>query len=260
MSAQVSVGLLDYWFLLPVGVAVAGVATSAGVSGSNFWIPIYLRWLDLEPRLVFWMSLVTMLFGFGSAVVRNLIARTIDWALVRRYGAVAAPAAAAAALLAARAPQTVLLAAFSVFAFVYGLVLIAGSRSGKQRVVLPWSLAALAGGASQGLIATGAGTFTLPSMLAEKKEQPARSIGASVFLIFGCTLVAAAFRIDSQLVVALETHGRSLAAMIVFAVPGVVVGGQLGPRLARRLSPRAVRPYVGVILLVVALLVATRWV
>lgn len=249
---------LDHWFLLPTGVVVAAVATSSGLAGSNFWIPIYLRGLSLEPRLVFWMSLVTMVFGFGSAVVRNLVARTIDWRLVRRYGAVALPATALAALAAARAPQDLLLVAFAAFALLYGLLLLSTAIRRRPGPGLPWPVAAALGGASQGLIATGAGTFTLPSMLSENRGHHARAVGASVLLVFSCTLVAVAFRLDPALLAAVETRAATLAGMIVFVAPGVVIGGQLGPRLARRLPKEAVRPYLGALLILVAGLVATR--
>ena len=131
---------LDFWFLLPVGILVAAVATASGLAGSNFWIPIYFRWLELEPRLVFWMSLVTMVFGFGSAVVRNLFAGTIDWRLVRRYGVVAGPASAVGAVVAVRAPQALMLGGFAAFALLYGSWLLVGSRSPGRGGgwTLPW--------------------------------------------------------------------------------------------------------------------------
>lgn len=252
---------LDYWFLLPLGVGVATIATASGLAGSNFWIPIYLRWLALEPRLVFWMSLATMVFGFGSAVVRNLAAGTIDWALVRRYGSAAVPASAAAAVFAARAPQALLLVGFAVFALVYGLTLIGESvaaRRTRTGWALPWPVAALAGGASQGLIATGAGTFTLPTMLAEARGHHSRAVGASVLLVFVCTLVAVTFRMDAALMAALAERREDLAAMLLFAAPGVLIGGQLGPRLARRVPAAALKPALGGLLLLVAALVLTR--
>ena len=251
-------GALDHWILFPVGVVVATLATSSGLAGSNFWIPIYLRWLELEPRLVFWMSLVTMTFGFGSGVVRNLLDGTVDWGLVRRYGRVAVPVAALASLGAARAPQNLLLGLFAVFALVHGVVLLAGAVTPGRAVALPWLGAALAAGTSQGLIATGAGTFSLPSMLAEARGHHARAVGAAVLLVFASTLAAVAFRLDSDLVAALRAGRSELMAMVAFAGPGVVVGGQLGPRLAGRIPQSMARPYVGALLLLVAALVASR--
>lgn len=94
--------MFEYWFLFPVGIVVAVCAMSTSLAGSNFWTPIYLLWLALEPKLAFWVSLLTMIFGFGSGVYRNLRDRMIDWMLVGRYLAVAGPAALVGALLSAR--------------------------------------------------------------------------------------------------------------------------------------------------------------
>ena len=37
-----NVPLLQYWFLLPVGVGIAVLVMSAGVSGATLWVPVYL--------------------------------------------------------------------------------------------------------------------------------------------------------------------------------------------------------------------------
>jgi len=36
-----------YWYLFPVGIIIAILAISAGISGTNFWIPVYLIWLKI---------------------------------------------------------------------------------------------------------------------------------------------------------------------------------------------------------------------
>src|SRR6202162_4193998 len=85
--------LLQYWFLLPVGVCIAVLVMSAGVSGATLWVPVYLLWLRLGAPLAFWLGLFTMLFGFGSGVIRNLRDGTYDGVLVRRYLLITIPAA-----------------------------------------------------------------------------------------------------------------------------------------------------------------------
>ena len=68
----------EYWVLFPVGILVATMGMSSGIPGSNFWIPIYLIAIELEPAVAFWMSLLTMLFGFGSYFARNVADGTIS--------------------------------------------------------------------------------------------------------------------------------------------------------------------------------------
>ena len=82
--------MLEYWYLFPAGIAIAVCAMSTGIAGSNFWTPVYLLWMGLEPKVAFWVSLLTMLFGFGSGVYRNLRDRTFDAHLIGRYLLVAA--------------------------------------------------------------------------------------------------------------------------------------------------------------------------
>jgi hypothetical protein len=69
---------LTYLYLFPVGIIIAILAISAGISGSNFWIPVYLIWLGLDPKTTFWLALLTMIFGFGSGIVKNLRSKTVN--------------------------------------------------------------------------------------------------------------------------------------------------------------------------------------
>ena len=55
----------EYWYLLPVGCAIAVLAMSSGVSAGNFWVPVYLLWARFEPPVAFWMTLATMLCSDG---------------------------------------------------------------------------------------------------------------------------------------------------------------------------------------------------
>jgi len=249
----------EYWVLFPVGVLVATMGMSSGISGSNFWIPIYLIAMELEPAVAFWMSLLTMLFGFGSGVVRNVADGTISWPLVRRYARVALPAAAVCAVIAARLDQRLLILAFSCFALVYGGSMFVGAWRGLEARSLPGPISALLGGAFQGAIATGAGTWMLPSLLDEPEiEHHASAVGSSVVVLFGCSLVAVVLRMDPMLIDALMANRADVANMVVFAAPGVLIGGQLGPRVAQRLPQAMIRPYVGGLLILVAVFVASR--
>ena len=255
--------MLEFWFLFPTGVVVAALAMSSGIAGSNFWIPVYLLWLALEPRVAFWVSLLTMLFGFGSGVVRNLRAGTVDWFLVRRYLTIATPMAVVGALLSARVPVRALLVAFAGFVLVYGVRLVIeflsrGDQSPTPHGQIYWGIGALAG-FLQGGIATGSGTLLMPALLDHRRiDRPATAVGSTVVLVFTLSLLSVIFRIDGDLFAALVDNRTSIAAMMLFAAPGVVIGGQLGPRIAQRLPRRWLRLYVGCLLLVVGLLVGWR--
>ena len=255
---------MEFWFLFPVGLLVATISMSSGIAGSNFWIPIYLLWLALEPRVAFWVSLLTMLFGFGSGVIRNLIAGTVDTHLVKRYLAWVAPAAMVGAQASQHLQVRWLLLAFAALVSLYGLFLVREFfRASPNDEGIPdgeifrWrgSLA----GFLQGLIATGSGIVLLPLMLRHRRDAPpAVAVGSTVVLVFLASLVSVALRVDEELWRALLDHRLQIFQMIVFAAPGVILGGQLGPRLAQRLPRRLLRLYVGALLILVGSLITAR--
>lgn len=82
-----------YMFLFPVGVLVAIISISSGISWSNFWVPINVIVLNIEPRICCWLALLTTLFGFGSGVIKHHNQNSINFRLVRRYLYVAIPGA-----------------------------------------------------------------------------------------------------------------------------------------------------------------------
>lgn len=260
--------MLEFWFLLPVGVLIAILGMSSGIEGSNFWIPVYLLWLSLEPRVAFWVSLLTMLFGFGSGVVRNVRVGTIHWPLVRRYAVLAAPAVIVGSLLSTRVPVAWLILTFAAFITLYGAVLVrefvhmqrrgdgAEDRAGHRQV---YSLTGLAGGFLHGSIATGSGTLMMPALLDHRDiDHHAKAVGSAVVLAFGCALLAICFRIDGPLLRGLVEQRADILRIMAFSAPGVIIGGQLGPRLAQWIPRRYLRVYVGVLLMAVGALVGWR--
>lgn len=257
--------MLEFWFLLPLGILIAILGMSSGIEGSNFWIPVYLLWLALEPRVAFWVSLLTMLFGFGSGMVRNLRAGTIHWPLVRRYVALAGPAVIVGAWLSTRLPTAWLILGFAVFIALYGAVLVrefwlqrtgAASADSHDRI---YPAAGLAGGFLHGSIATGSGTLMMPALLDHRDiDHHATAVGSAVVLAFACALLAICFRVDGALLQGLLDQQRDILRIMIFAAPGVVIGGQLGPRLAQWIPRRYLRVYVGVLLMAVGVLIGLR--
>lgn len=257
--------MFEHWFLFPLGVAIAVAGMSSGIAGSNFWTPVYLLWLGLEPKVAFWVSLATMLFGFGSGVLRNVRDGTVNRYLVGRYLLVAAPATALGASVSARIGSSWLLAAFAVFVLVYGAHLVRGFWRGSPREAAAepheriFVTAGAAAGLLQGAIASGAGVLLLPAILDHRRlRHHAEAVGTTVVLVFACSLISVSFRVDENLLRTLAEASGEIFSILAFAAPGVVIGGQLGPRLARWLPRRYLRLWVGMLLVVVGILVAYR--
>jgi uncharacterized protein len=255
--------LLHYWFLLPVGIAIAAVVMSAGVSGATLWVPVYLLWLGLDAQLAFWLGLLTMLFGFGSGVIRNFRDGTFDAVLVRRYLVIAIPAALAGGWASALVNQALVVALFGAFLIVYGILIGARSlgmqEAGVRHDRVPF-LIALVGGALTGLISIGIGILAMPSVLRHRSSRsPGAAIGSLVMIIFFTSLAATIGRLRPSLVAALRHDSSQIFAIAIWALPAVVIGGQIGPRIAQMLpSERHTRLYFSAVLLLVGVLTLLR--
>jgi uncharacterized membrane protein YfcA len=78
-------------------------------------------------------------------------------------------------------------------------------------------------------------------------------------IIFFTSLAATVGRMRPSLISELRRDSSQIVAIAIWAVPGVIVGGQIGPRLTRLLaSERHARIYFSAVLLVVGLLTLAR--
>jgi uncharacterized protein len=288
----------EHWYLLPVGFGIAVLAMSSGVSAGNFWVPVYLLWARLEPALAFWMTLATMLCGYGSGVARNLRQGTLDRRIIIQYLPFTIPAALVGGYLVPMLRVSWLILFFGLFVLGYGMRMLVtllkrtlgesegqrpdlSSPRGKRSPIFPlspretapifplslWERArvrdgaiALLGGILLGLITVGLGELLLPRLLTGRKSlAPAEVVGSTVVVIFVTSLAAALVRLDGPLLAALDEQRAPLLGAMVFAGPGVILGGQLGPMVARRLNIGTLRWYVTVILLLVGVLMLVRF-
>lgn len=237
---------------------------SAGVSGATLWVPVYLLWLRLDTQLAFWLGLFTMLFGFGSGVYRNWRDGTYDGPLVRHALMASVPVALAAGWCAELINERVLVGVFGTFLFFYaGLIAYRTLRPGAdadRRRDRPPYLRLVIGGTLTGLISIGVGVLAMPAVLRHRSiRTPATAVGSLVMIIFFTSVAAVLGRLRPAFVDELRRDFPELVRILIWVLPGVVTGGQLGPRLARLLpSERQARLYFSTVLIGVGALTLAR--
>lgn len=252
-----------YWYLFPVGIIIAILAISAGISGTNFWIPVYLIWLKIEPKTGFWLALLTMIFGFGSGIIKNFKQKTINGYIVKQYLKITIPAAILGTLLVPFAPAKILIIIFASFVFLYGSFAIwrygiKPKEEVEEHETVYWVTAAIAG-FLKGLIATGLGKLILPGIIHHKKIQNyAEAVGLTIFIIFITNVIAVLFRLTPSFISVLQTQATNIFAIMIWVAPAVFIGGQIGPIIARKLSLKHARVYVGILLIFVSALMFIR--
>lgn len=275
---------LTYWYLFPVSIVIAGVANGAGIGGATFFSPLFILALGLEPQVAIGVALITEVFGFASGVSAHARARTIDWKVARMLAAVSVPAAIVGSLVAGAVSPDVLKVVLGLGLFLIAVAFLrhrdakaedAAIARGEgvvhpavERLIVTregdeihyelcrrnegrW--AAGVGGGFVGLISTGLGELNSYALVMRCRV-PTRVAVATSVVVVALTALAASVTHIAGFVSEGGAVINTVLSIVVFTVPGVLIGGQLGPQLSRRVAERTLIRWLGWLFVGVAMI------
>ncbi len=217
-----------YWFMLPVCIAVASAAMFSGISGAAMLMPVFLLIIVTVPAAMFGAIAARWVPADALRLLYGLAMMALSVALLRE------PKAGHGAHLTmadgeghqhGSAPHRVLHTSNgATYRYcVHGI--------GGQRVLSG------VGAVTAGLISTGVGEMTLPALV-RRSRFPLPVAAATSTVVVGATVAGAAITHLTQLV-----RDGGLAAvpwnLLVWAVPGAVIGAVVGTHLQGRVPDRA---------------------
>ncbi len=275
---------LDYWFMFPVAVLVATTAMASGVGGATFFAPIFILVLRLPAEVAIGTGLITEVFGFASGVAAYFRKRLIDYRLGTALLVATIPMALIGSWL-----SGAMSASFLKIILGMGLMAVAlsflrspeakdvgradkaideeyGGEQAETRLVTAEGeeitytvcnrtegrIIASVGALFVGLISTGLGELNGYFLLRRCKVPSKVSVATSVFVVAFTALSAA----TGHLVQFVRTGGDELQTVfniVIFTVPGVLLGAQLGAALASRISQHVLERALGILFLLIAL-------
>lgn len=274
---------LQYWYLFPIAIVVAAVANGAGVGGATFFSPLFVLVLRLQPQVAIGTALITEVFGFASGVTAHARAKAIDWKLAGMLMTASVPAAVVGSLLGGVLSETLLKTLLGI-----GLIGVAAAFIGHHEreaedaaiargdgVVEPYIRRSLTtsdgqtyayrvcrrnegrgfagvGGLFVGLISTGLGEADSYALVKRCRVPTRVAVATGVVVVAVTALVASV----THLIDFVQTGGDALSvvrSLVVFTVPGVIIGGQLGPQVTRRVSERTLIRGLGWLFLLIAI-------
>ena len=254
--------IYTYWYFLPLGIVIATLYTSTGISGSNFWIPVYLYFIDLEPRVSFWLALVSMMFGSIGGLLRHSSNKTINVSLIKKYLPITIPMAIFGAMMVQFLDVELLLILFGVFVSSYGVyilfAIVKGISPERSHTSINYFSACI-GGFLTGVISVGLGKLILPRLMNHKIViNPSVAAGTTLAVVFATSFAAVIFRLNGELVESLISYSDLIMSIMIYEIPGILIGSQLGPNFVRRLNSTQMKSYVGMLLLVIGLAILVR--
>ena len=275
---------LEYWFMFPIAILVATTAMASGVAGATFFAPIFILGLQLSPEVAIGTGLITEVFGFASGVTAYVRKRLIDYRLGTALLVVTVPAAVLGSWLANVVDSDFLKVILGMGLFAVALSFLRAperkdvdradeaidkeyGETGETRLgaadgqEIRYTVCnrtegrfmAGVGGLFEGLISTGLGELNGYFLLQRCRVPSKVSVATSVFIVAFTALSAAI----GHLVQFIQVGGDALDTVfriVIFTVPGVLLGAQLGAAVASRISQHVLERTLGVLFVLIALL------
>ena len=277
-----------YWFMFPVAICVATCAMLSGIGGAALFTPIFILLFPLlgeeyvlgSTIAAIGTALITQTFGFLSGFVGYYRRRLIDFGLAWRIVRISVPVAILGALAGGAVHDSVLLASYAVLVAVLSVVMWLnrapplaeqGSLPGGTRRTITdsrglaysfedpklglRSKALTATGAFlTGMVSVGIGEVTIS--LLTRKGLPIAVAAATSVLVVILTIVFASITLVVQLV---QAGGWTAVPwnLLLYDIPGVLIGGQIGPRLQGHISHQAMRKAISILFVILAVAMLT---
>ncbi len=266
-----------YWFMFPVSILVATCAMLSGIGGAALFTPIFILVFPLlGPEYVLGSTiaaigtaLITQTFGFLSGFIGYYRRKLIDYRLAARIILVSVPVAVMGALTAGVVHDSVLLASYALLVAVLSAVMwrnrppshmVAAAKTAERRTIVDSkghsytydvprlgtrsNLLTGIGAFLTGMVSVGIGEVTISQLT--RKGLPIAVAAATSVLVVITTVVFA----STTLVVQMVKSGGWTAVpwnLLLYDIPGVLIGGQIGPRLQGRISPHTMRRAISIL-------------
>jgi uncharacterized membrane protein YfcA len=265
---------VEFWYMLPIGIIIATVAMASGVGGATFFSPLFILGLGLSPELAVGAGLVVEVFGFGSGVYAYVRRQLIDYRVGGMLLSATVPAAVAGVVIAHFADADILKVILGMGLFAVAVSFLRAPDDEMEATLEDMAhedpdeaetclvtaedeeicytvcnttegrLISGIGGLFVGMVSSGLGELNGYFLLQRCRVPSSVAVATSVFVVAITALIASVghiFQVAQGGLTGLATMGR----LLLFTVPGVVIGAQLGPELARRVPDRVMEIGLG---------------
>jgi len=234
----------SFWLAFPVGILIAMISSIVGIGGGILWMPFLLLILKIKPEVSVLTSLMIQTVGMGSGSLAYIRQRQVDFRLAGLLLAVTVPGILAGSCISRNiSPADIklilgLLAMTTAFLFVSlnhkhdnrGLQRV---ELGKVKAYMPLlSLISLLSMVS-GLLSISIGEWIIPLMHGRMNLRMSAAIATSITTIFGVCFLGSGI----HFILGNTPHWK----IFVWAAPGVLIGGQIGPRIAKHINERMLK-------------------
>jgi len=233
--------VIGEWIALPAGFAIATLATLVGFGGGILWMPYLILVAHLDPAQAVATSLVIQVGGMGSGSVAVIRAKKTDLRLAFYLAACAFLGVPVGVWLSRLVSADSIVFLLGVISLAMALVFVythddvetslVNEVSLKQTAPYLWLATVFA--ILTGLLSLGVGDFLVPILRNRLRIKMESAMGACLIVMAMNAALAA--------ILHLIVGDRVAINLVLWAIPGVILGGQVGPRLAGRISDQTLK-------------------
>ena len=207
---------------LPAGVIIAALASAVGIGGGILWMPFFILFLKLSPETAVVTSLLVQTAGMGSGSVAYVRKQTADLPLAGFFLLLALPGLGLGALLTRLLSAANLELALGILTLATAFIFVSATGkytdTGQDKVTV--------------IQARRCG-WLVPLMRNRLKVRMRVAVATSIVTIFGTCIAGSALHV-------ILGSSADLTAF-VWAVPGVIIGGQIGPLFTEKINERILK-------------------
>jgi len=273
----------EFWYMFPVSLVVATTAMSSGIGGATFFSPIFMLILKLPPEIAIGTGLITEVFGFSSGVFAYFKKKYIDYKLAFTLLVATVPLAIVGSYFSAVIPGIYLKLIFGVGLIFIALNMlktpdnekvkmldsaISNENKTKEKLICKITydnekilykpcnkteglIISGIGGLFVGMLSTGLGELNNYFLLSRCKVPSKISVGTGVFVI-AITVLAASIGHLVKFVQSGNDVLQTVLNIVIFTVPGVIIGGQIGSKITKYIPQRIMEITLSILFFIIS--------
>jgi len=276
--------MMTYWFMFPVAIVISTIAMASGIGGATFFSPFFMLVLGLSPEVAIGTGLITEVFGFASGLAAYIKKGLIDFKVGLSLVIITVPMAILGSIGAGMVAPEILKVILGVGLFAVATSFLktpdknevnhfdfrieeeyGGTKaetclttSANEKICYTvcnkseGRIISGIGGLFVGLISTGLGELN-EFFLLKRCRVPSRvSVATSVFIV-AITALSASIGHLSRFIQSGEDELQTILNIVVFTVPGVMIGAQFGSGIASKIPEKILLRGLAVLFFFIAL-------
>lgn len=233
--------MIPCWVAFPAGICIATIVMLVGFGGGVLWMPFLLVLLNLSPETAIITSLLIQTAGTGSGSIAFIRQKKTDNSLALVMFCVAVPGILGGAYLAHHIVLSHIGMIIGIISLATALLFVASNHqytdAGLERVNLKeafrhmWIAIVMA--FASGMLTLNIAEWLIPTVRKKMGLKMANAIATCILLTCGECLAG--------VIVHAQMGARPNLGVAFWGIPGVIVGGQLGTMLAKRIDERLLK-------------------